>query len=261
MSLTFGAGPLATEPAELNFEIDAPRHRLFFQEYPRRIRALLDGHTVLDTARGRLLHESNLLPRFYFPIADLDRDMLVESDHTTHCPFKGDATYWHLRVGDRLEENAVWRYEQPIGPATWLGGYASLYARNADTWLVEEDEFGGEFRDPYHRVDVHSSARRVTVRAGDHVVAETERPKLLFETNVPARAYLPRTELTVALEPSETTAVCPYKGTSNYWHIRAAGGELIEDAAWTYEQPLAEAAAVAGHVAFDPEKLTVEVAA
>jgi uncharacterized protein (DUF427 family) len=261
MSITLGSAPLASNPAELNFEIDAPRHRLFFDDYPRRVRALVGDRVVLDTTRGKLLYESNLLPRFYFPIADLDRDVLADSDHATHCPFKGDASYWHLNVGDRTIENAIWRYGQPIAEATWLGGYASLYHEKADTWLVEDDHLLTHFRDPYHRVDVHTSSRRVDVRAGEQEIAATERPKLLFETSIPARPYLLRADVAPGvLERSETTSTCPYKGFATYWHVRTPDGALIEDAAWSYEAPLAEATSVAGHIAFDPEKVAVEVA-
>jgi uncharacterized protein (DUF427 family) len=260
MSLTIGHAPLASDPGELNFEIDAPRHRLFFDDYPRRVRALVDDRVVLDTTRGKLLYESNIPPRFYFPVADLDRDVLVDSDLSTHCPFKGDASYWHLQVGDRTIENAIWRYEQPIATATWLGGYASLYHEQADTWLVEDDHLFSHFRDPYHRVDVHSTSREVTVRAGGETIAASQRPQLVFETGLPARAYLLRADVAPGvLEPSETTTTCPYKGLATYWHVRTADGGLIEDAAWSYEAPLAEAASIAGHVSFEVGKVDVEL--
>ena len=117
MSLTRGNGPLATHPAEFNFDVVAPKHRIFFHDYPRRVRALDRRPRRARHRGGKFLHESNILPVFYFPIADLDRELLADSDHTTHCPFKGDATYWHVKVGDRTVENAIWRYEQPIALA------------------------------------------------------------------------------------------------------------------------------------------------
>jgi uncharacterized protein (DUF427 family) len=66
-------------------------------------------------------------PRVYVPFEDLDQSLLERTRTTTHCPFKGDASYWTLRVGDRVIEDAVWAYEQPLEPASWLAGYASLY--------------------------------------------------------------------------------------------------------------------------------------
>jgi uncharacterized protein (DUF427 family) len=258
MSITHGSGPLATNPAEFNFEIDAPKHRLFFEDYPRRVRALVGDKVVLDTTRGKLLYESNIQPRFYFPAADLDRSVLADSDHSTYCPFKGDASYWHVRVGDHQVDNAIWRYEQPIAAATWLGGYASLYHEHAD-WLVEEDRLIGPFRDPYHRVDVHQTSRRVVVTAGGSPVVDTERAKLAFETGHPALPYVPQSDVAGALERSDTISTDAYKGRATHWHLRTAGGTLIEDAAVSYDEPLAEAADLAGHVAFDAGKVDVAV--
>src|SRR5882724_3915776 len=108
MTLTRPAAPLSVRPAEANYTIDGPKHRLFFEPHPRRIRAVFAGRTVLDTVRGRLLHESNLLPVLYVPIEDLDASLLEPTDHHTHCPFKGVASYWSLRAGERVSENAVW---------------------------------------------------------------------------------------------------------------------------------------------------------
>ncbi|MGH3910522.1 MAG: DUF427 domain-containing protein, partial [Pseudonocardiaceae bacterium] len=100
MSLTMSGRPLSSAPPEtVNYGIDAPGHRLLFDPFPRRVRALFAGEPVLDTTRGMLLHESNLLPQLYVPREDVDTDLLRGSDRTTHCPFKGDAAYWSLVAG------------------------------------------------------------------------------------------------------------------------------------------------------------------
>lgn len=78
---------------------------------------------VLDTRRGRLLHESRLLPALYVPNDDVDTDLLQPTDHSTHCPFKGDASYWSIVSGDRVAENAVWGYPGPLDTAPWLAGH------------------------------------------------------------------------------------------------------------------------------------------
>src|SRR2546423_1486134 len=112
MSLTLASGPLAVRPAPSNYAIDGPAHRLFFEPHPRRVRAVLAGRTVLDTVRGHLLHESNLLPVLYVPIEDLDASVLEPTDRRTVCPYKGDASYWSVRLPDgSLLEDAVWSYE------------------------------------------------------------------------------------------------------------------------------------------------------
>lgn len=261
MSLTFGSGPLASNPTgQFNFSLDAaPRHRLLFEDFPRRMRALVGGQHVLDSSRGMLLHESNIKPVYYAPVEDFVEDLLVPSDHTTHCPFKGDASYWSLKVGDREIENAVWYYPEPLAEAPWLGGYAALYWEKADLWLQEDEPVHGYLRDPYHRVDVMESSRRVTVKVNGTTVAESDRPKMVFETGLPPRPYLLRSDvLPGVLEPSDTKTWCSYKGEATYWHVRTPDG-LAADAAWSYETPLPETGKAIGHLSFAGDDVEVEV--
>jgi uncharacterized protein (DUF427 family) len=209
---------------------------------------------VLDTTRGKLLYETGIMPRLYAPLEDFDPAVLSRTDHTTHCPFKGDASYWSLTVNGGSRENAVWAYESPIGEAAWLRGYASLYAEQADEWWVEDERTLGHLRDPFHRIDVLPSSRRVRISAGDEVFADTDRAVLLFETGLPPRAYVPRADVSVAIEPAEKRTVCPYKGEARYWDV---GG--VAEAAWSYEYPRPESTGIAGRLAFDPERVNVQI--
>ena len=259
MSLTLGSGPLGGRPAPANYTIDAPPHRILFAPDARRLRAQIAGHTVLDTTRAHLLHETGIRPVAYVPLEDFDAEVLERTDTTTHCPFKGDASYWSVRVGDELREDAVWAYEEPIEQAPWLRGFAALPFEKADRWLVEDEPVAGRLRDPYHRVDVHQSSRPVRVSAGDDLIAETSRPVLVFETSMPVRAYVPRGDLVAGhLAPSPKTTTDPYMGDAAYWHVHA-NGERFEDAAWSYELPLAAAMKVAGYVCFEADGIRVEV--
>lgn len=261
MTLTRGTGPFSGNGAgSLNFSLDeAPAHRLLFDDYPRRVRALVGSHTVLESTRGKLLYETGIGPVYYLPIEDLDADSLEESDHTTHCPFKGDASYWHLRVGEHSFENAVWYYPDPLPVAGWLKGYCSVYTHAVDLWLHEDEPVRGHLRDPYHRVDVLESSRTVAVKAGGQTIAESDRPKMLFETGLAPRAYLLRADvLPGILSPSEKTTWCPYKGQASYWNV-LAGDEVLEDAAWSYEAPFSEGLKVGGHLSFRGDGIEVSV--
>ncbi|WP_028935226.1 DUF427 domain-containing protein [Pseudonocardia spinosispora] len=260
MTLTRLPGPLAgTDDLLTNYRIDGPKHRLLMQPFPRRVRAEFAGETVLDTRDGVLVHETGLLPQLYVPEADLRTDLLEATDLHTHCPFKGDASYRSIRVGDRVAENAVWHYPEPISSASWLSGYAALYWSAPDRWLDEDDEAVGHLPDPFHRVDIRATSSRVRVLAGDVVVADSTRALLLSETGLPNRYYLPaedvREELLV---PTETRTVCPYKGWASYWSLRTGDTE-IADVAWGYQEPLDESARLRGYRSFLHDELTTEV--
>ncbi len=255
MSLTLSNGPLSSHrPSEVNYRIDGPKRLLLFEEFPRRVRAEPGGEVVADTRHGRLLHESSLLPVLYVPDVDLAPNLLEQAEHTTHCPFKGDAAYWSVRAGDRFAENAVWAYPDPIDDASWLRGFKAIEWGAMERWYDEDEEVQGHLRDPYHRVDVRLTTRPVRVVAGGEVLAESTRAKVLSETGLPNRYYLPREDVGADLEISDTTSVCPYKGTSTYWSTSS-----LEDVAWSYEEPLEAAMRTAGHVTFLHEDVAVEL--
>jgi uncharacterized protein (DUF427 family) len=261
MALTLGTGPLGGKPAgDFNFALDdAPRHRIYFEPFPRRLRALVGDRVVLDSTRGRLLYETAIPPVAYVPLEDLDASLLTRTATSTHCPFKGDASYWTLNVGDRVIDDAVWGYEQPLDPAPWLQGFVALYWDKVDAWYVEDERVPGRLRDPYHRVDVLDSSRTVTVRAGGIVVAETTRPKMLFETGLPPTAYVPPADVRPGmLVPSAKRSVCAYKGEASYWSLDV-DGTRHEDVAWSYEHPLCEATKAGSLVAFAGEGIEVTV--
>ncbi|RJL27199.1 DUF427 domain-containing protein [Bailinhaonella thermotolerans] len=260
MSLTLGRGPLSAKaPAQVNYRVEGPAHRLFLEGFPRRVRAVFDGRTVIDTRRGALLHETGLLPQLYVPEEDVAMELLEPTDHHTVCPFKGEASYWSLRSGDRVVDNAVWAYREPLPEASWLRGLVAFYWTAADSWLDEDEEVRGHLRDPYHRVDVRASSRHVRVLAGETVLAETRSPKVVSETGLPNRYYIPPQDVRMdLLEPSQTESVCPYKGQAAYWSLRAEGLSL-DDVAWSFPEPLENALKAAGHLSFLHRDLRVEV--
>src|SRR5919108_6453003 len=138
MSLTNGTGPFGQTPAgAFNFEVPRKKGVIYFEDFPRRMRALFAGETIVDSRHAKLLHEQNHLPVLYFPEDEVRMDLLEPTDHSTHCPFKGDAAYWSVRVGDEVAENAVWSYPAPFDDAPPLTGYFALYWGKMDEWLEE----------------------------------------------------------------------------------------------------------------------------
>lgn len=261
MALTVGYAPFGRQGnGEFNFDTGVLEpHTLYFEDAPKRVRAVFGGETIVDSRRAKLLHETGHLPVYYFPEEDLNTDLLRPSGHTTHCPFKGDAEYRSVVAGDRVAENAVWAYPNAEGVFAPLAGHVALYWGSMDHWYEEDEEVFVHPRDPYHRVDVLESSRHVRVLVGDEVVAETHRPKLLFETSLPTRYYIPPEDVSTGLlSRSETRTECPYKGEATYFSVEAGGGR-VEDAAFSYPEPLPEAQKTAGHLCFVGEGVTVEV--
>lgn len=260
MSLMRGTGPFSRRAAgSFNFTYDGPAHTLYFEDSPRRVRTVFGGETVAGSRRMKLLHETGLGPVYYFPLADVRQDLLEVSDHSTHCPFKGDARYWSVRVGERVATDAVWNYPEPLPGAPPLAAYAAFTWDAMDAWFEEDEEISVHPRDPYHRVDVLASSRHVRISLGDQVLAESSSPLVLFETGLRPRYYLAPGEVrTDLLEPSSTRTGCPYKGEARYWSLPVAG-EDGHDLVWSYDKPLAQAERIAGRLCFHDERVDVTV--
>lgn len=107
-------------------------HHIDIAANDHRVRVIHGGVTFADTRRGLTLSETGLPDVFYFPRADVNMARLERSAHTSHCPFKGDASYYHLRTEDGFVENAVWSYEQPFDRARQIEGYLAFYASRVD---------------------------------------------------------------------------------------------------------------------------------
>ena len=109
-----------------------------------------------------------------------------------------------------------------------------------------------------HPITVRPSERRVVVRVGGEVVAETTDALTLHEADYPAVQYVPLADVDRALlRPSPTESYCPYKGECRYYTIVTHDGE-IGDAVWAYDRPYPAVAEIAGHVAFYPDKVAIE---
>lgn len=261
MALTMGTGPFGPEPAgRFNFTRQGPEHVLYWEPVPKRVRVRFAGETLADSERTMLLHETGLLPVYYFPLADVRPDLLQPTEHSTRCPFKGDASYWTVRSEERVAENAAWGYPEPLESAPPIAGYVAFYWQRMDAWLEEDEEVFAHPRDPYHRIDILDSSRHVRVSVKGRLLAETRRPKLLVETGLPRRLYVPMADVDDdLLVASDTQTRCPYKGLASYWSVDV-DGTSVDDAAWFYPQPSSAAARIADHVCFFDDKVDVDVA-
>ena len=126
-----------------------------------------------------------------------------------------------------------------------------------DHWFEEDEEVYVHPRDPYTRIDILSSSRRVRVEIDGVTIADSSNSSLLFETGLPVRYYLPKTDVRFdLLTATDTATACPYKGTARYWSV-AVNGNTHEDILWGYNSPLPESQKIAGLVAFYNEKVDI----
>jgi uncharacterized protein (DUF427 family) len=258
--MMYGTGPLSLKPAgQFNFEPPPPGRALYLEPTPKRVRVIIGDETVADSSRAMLLQESGLQPVYYFPPEDVRSDLLEPTDKHSHCPKKGDASYYTIRVGDREVKNGAWYYPQPLDGAPPIKDLIAFYWDKVDTWMEEDEEVIGHARDPYHRIDLRRTSRHIRISLEDRLLAETTRAVALFESNLPTRWYIPREDVVADLVPSDKDTICPYKGHAGYYSVRLEGGELIEDLVWYYVDPFSDALGVAGLLCFYNEKVDIEL--
>jgi uncharacterized protein (DUF427 family) len=228
------------------------RGLLRHEHVDRRVRANLEGRTIADSSRALIVWEPRrICPAYAVPEEDLLADLGPAPAADEHVPgllHPGIPFAVHSAEGVALtvagRVGAGYRLDD-------LDGYVVLDF-DAFEWLEEDEPIRGHPRDPYHRVDVRRSSRPVRIEVGGEVVAETTSARLLCETNLPMRFYLPREDVRAPLRPSSFRSHCPYKGDASYWSL-----DDLEDVAWTYESPLPAVAEIAGLVAFWDHRVDV----
>ncbi|MGE2833907.1 DUF427 domain-containing protein [Mycobacterium sp. SMC-4] len=222
---------------------------------PRRVRGFCNGEPVFDTTAARYVWEIPYYPQYYVPLTDVRRDCLVDEDHPQRVQF-GPSRLYGLRAGGREVASAARVFDDGDGPVAGL----VRFEWDALDWFEEDEPIFKHPRNPYARVDAVRSHRHVVVELDGMTLADTHSPVLLFETSLPTRYYIDRTDVVFDhLEPSDTQTVCPYKGTtSRYWSVRS-GDTVHADLAWSYKTPLPAVSAIATMVAFYNEKVDITV--
>jgi uncharacterized protein (DUF427 family) len=247
-----GGGPTVTQLVQSA----APEAHVAFEESPRWIRAMLGGETIADSKRAMLVTATGRgIPAYYFPIDDVRTDLLVEDDEPAR---EGAEASWTIRVGERSTgPAAAWSHGEREGLD--LRGYVTFDWNSMDAWYEEGEEVFVHARDPYKRIDVLESSRHVEIVVGGETVADTRHPRLLFETGLPTRYYIPKLDVRMGLlTPTSTSTSCPYKGDASYWSVEA-GGRTYDDIVWSYRFPLPEVAKIANLLCFFQEKVSAVV--
>jgi uncharacterized protein (DUF427 family) len=113
-------------------------HRIIVEPVDGTVRVAVDGITVAESATARVLREGSLPPRYYLPRDDVRTDLLVRTDSTTTCPFKGAASYWTLELGDRRHVDVVWSYETPIPEMAEIADLLCFYNDRVEIVVTPE---------------------------------------------------------------------------------------------------------------------------
>jgi uncharacterized protein (DUF427 family) len=251
---------------------------LRYEPTAKRIRVFLAGEPVADTTDARLVWEPRrVVPTYAVPATALTMSLLpagAESGDWGHpqgeeagfrlpdiserplldpsVPFSVHScagTAFDVIAGDETAGRAAFRPDD-----TDLADYVVLDF-DAFEWREEDETIVSHPHDPFGRIDVLRSSRHVRISYEGTLLAESSRPKLLFETLLPVRFYLPPEDVSARLEPSETTSYCAYKGRASYLSVP----DGPRDVAWTYHQPRHDAEQVRDHICFFDERVDVLV--
>jgi uncharacterized protein (DUF427 family) len=240
----------------VHFDRDYPQlvgDRGLIEPAPRRVRGYFEGDLVFDTIGARYVWEIKYYPQYYIPVSDVHMKFLQDEDRVQKLQL-GSSRLYSLASSKRILKSGARLYD--TGPVANF----MRFEWDALDWFEEDEPIILHPRNPYVRVDTLRSHRHVTVELDGVVLADTRSSLMMFETGLPTRYYIDRTDVDFShLEPSKTESVCPYKGiTSGYWSARVDEA-VYADIAWAYDYPLREVGSIAGTIAFYNEKLDISI--
>jgi uncharacterized protein (DUF427 family) len=246
-------------------------NELRYEPTDKRIRALLDDHTVIDSTRAMLVWEpKRVVPTYAVPADDVDGEIVaLEADgdgplpagvplgdlpvYDPSIPFSAhtaDGEPVAIRAPGTSRQAAAFRPEDDA-----LDGYVIVDFAGFDTWLEEDERNVSHPKDPFHRIDILHSSRDVRIELDGVLLAHSTNAHFLFEPPLPVRYYLPAEDVrTDLLTKSSTTTYCAYKGAASHWSLAS-----VTDVAWTYHEPLRDAEELRGRIAFYGEHVDVFV--
>lgn len=109
-----------------------PEHPITVTPTKGRVKVTFAGKVVADTTHALTLQEASYPPVQYLPRADVDSSLLTRTTNASHCPYKGDASYYSIDAGGKIAENAIWSYEQPLADMSEIAGYVAFYPNRVD---------------------------------------------------------------------------------------------------------------------------------
>jgi uncharacterized protein (DUF427 family) len=222
VSLTAGTAPFGTNRAGWGSPALPDGGIVYVEPHPRRIHAVVGGRTVLDTERALMVHRPGRPLAYAFPL-----DTVGELPHEP----------------------------EPEAP-----GYVQVPWGAVDSWFEEGRRLVHYPPNPYHRVDCRPTRRRLRVEVAGVTLVDTDDTIILFETSLAPKLYVdPAHVRTDLLRRTDTTTWCNYKGVATYW-AAVVGDTVVDDVAWTYDDPLPESTQIRGWFSFEPDRAAIEAA-
>jgi uncharacterized protein (DUF427 family) len=254
MGLSWQQGPLSSGTVGRFLVPDPLPERLLFAEpLRRRMRVRLGGEWIADSEDVVLLHEPGRYPVAYFPLDDIEPEVLERLETVTDHRDLGPTSWFAVHTTGKTAQRGAWQHTGLPEHARELEGRVAFAWRAMDAFYEEDERIVGHAADAYHRIDIRRTSRHLVVRLGDRPVADTTEPVVLYESGFAPRWYVPRADIDeTALTPVDGQTFCPYKGLAGYYDIDDA-----KRAAWSYRDAWPEVGRVRDLVSFEPDKVTV----
>jgi uncharacterized protein (DUF427 family) len=256
MGLSWQQGPLSTGAIGRFLVPDPlPKRLLYVEPLRRHMRVLFGGIWIADTENVLLLFEPGRYPVAYFKETDVSPDILQSTEHTSRHPDLGLTSWYTVRAGTQSAPRGAWQHINLPGYASELQGRVAFAWRAMDAFYEEDERIVGHAADSYHRIDIRQTSRSLVVRHSDHIIADTKRPLVLYESGFAPRWYVPRADVDEsALTPVEQQTFCPYKGVCSYYDIGDA-----RLAVWSYREAYPEVGRISDLVSFEPDIVSVHL--
>jgi uncharacterized protein (DUF427 family) len=256
MGLSWQQGPLSgVSPGHFLTATPLPDRLLYVEPLRRRMRVKLAETWIVDSADVLLFHEPARYPVAFFNISDVMTGVLIPENRTTPHRDFGVTAWFDVAVGERHVSRGAWNYPSLPDYARSLQGRIAFAWRGMDAFYEEEERIVGHAADMYHRIDIRQSARRLIVKEGERIIADTSHPLALYESGFAPRWYVPRCDVDErSLTAVEVQTFCPYKGLCSYYDIGSRAR-----AAWSYLHAWPEVARIANFLSFEADQLEISL--
>jgi uncharacterized protein (DUF427 family) len=256
VGLSWQQGPLSPAAIGRFLVPDAlPKRLLYVEPLRRRLRVRFGGAWIADSENVLVLFEPGRYPVAYFPEADVSRDTLQRTEHTTRHDDLGLTSWYTVRAGEHGAPRGAWQHIDLPAHARELQARVAFAWRTMDAFYEEDERILGHAADSYHRIDIRQASRHLIVRHRNRVIADTKRPVVLYESGFAPRWYVLRADVDeTALTAVSHQTFCPYKGVCSYYEIGNA-----RQAAWSYREAHPEVGRISDLVSFEPDVVSVQI--